>query len=150
MKLVDVAVQWAPALVIGALIFGYEEFIKKGPVVPDPPLAAAAKTYVKTLPEAYASAAAQVKNGILADKKTLIGSLQAHAKPLADALDNAFTPSHAEPVNKMPGGWGGPGWMRVQQNRAFGPPQPLSMSLIEVSLIEADLFFFLRLFLFRL
>lgn len=92
MKLVDVAVQWAPALVIGALIFGYEEFIKKGPVVPDPPLAAAAKTYVKTLPEAYASAAAQVKNGILADKKTLIGSLQAHAKPLADALDNAFTP----------------------------------------------------------
>lgn len=92
MKLADLAVQWAPALVVGALIFGYEEFVKKGPVVPDQPLVAAAKTYVKTLPDAYASAAAQVKNGVLADKKSVVGALQAHAKPLAEALDNAFTP----------------------------------------------------------
>lgn len=91
MKWSDVAVQWAPALVVGALIFGYEEFVKKGPVVPDQPLVAAAKTYVKTLPEAYSAASAQVKNGVLADKKAVVASLQAHAKPLAEALDSAFS-----------------------------------------------------------
>lgn len=92
MSLRDVAVQWAPAVVVGSLIFGYEEFVRPHPEVPVSPIVATAKTYVKTLPEAYASASAQVKNGVITDKKSLVSALQAHTKPLIEALDSAFAP----------------------------------------------------------
>lgn len=81
-----------PAVAMGVVLVGYDQFVRPHPEAPVSPLVAAAKTYIKTLPEAYASASIQIKNGVLSDKKAVVGALQAHAKPLTDALDNAFKP----------------------------------------------------------
>ena len=80
-----------PTLLLAAYI-GYNEFLKPSPQPVDQPLVVAAKTYIKTIPDAYESAAQQIEGGVLADKTAVVGVLQAHAKPLADALNAAFTP----------------------------------------------------------
>lgn len=81
----------APMLLLVAYI-AYNEFLKPSPQPIEAPLVVAAKTYIKTIPDAYESAAQQVKGGILADKTSIVGALRAHAKPLADAMDAAFAP----------------------------------------------------------
>lgn len=80
-----------PTLLL-AVYIGYNEFLKPGPQPLESPLVVAAKTYIKTVPDAYDSAALQVKSGALSDKSGVVGVLKGHAKPLADAMDAAFNP----------------------------------------------------------
>jgi hypothetical protein len=80
----------AAILTAGILII-YDQSYRLQPEPPVQPLAATAKTYIRTLPEAYNTASIQVKNGTLADKASVIGSLQGHTTPLTSALDAAFS-----------------------------------------------------------
>lgn len=79
-------------ILVAAVLIGYDQFFRPHPESPQSPLVVAAKNYIKTLPDAYDSAAQQVKGGVLADKTAVVGALQAHAKPLAEAMDAAFAP----------------------------------------------------------
>lgn len=74
------------------LFVGYDHFVRARPEPTLSPLATAARTYVKTLPEAYSSAARQVSEGALTDKAAVVRALQDHARPLSMALESALTP----------------------------------------------------------
>jgi hypothetical protein len=80
----------SPVLVAAALI-GYDQIVRPHPEPYQPPLAAAAKQYRDTLPDAYHKAAEQVRAAVLTDKADVVEALQAHAKPLATALDTTFS-----------------------------------------------------------
>jgi hypothetical protein len=58
--------------------------------VPSDVLTAAAREYIRTIPGAYLAAGEKVRKGKLGSKEAVVRDLAAHARPLVDALDNAF------------------------------------------------------------
>lgn len=78
--------------VIAATLIGYDQLVRPRPEPYHPPLAAAAKEYRDTMPNAYHVVAEQVRAGVLSDKAAMVGALKEHAKPLAAALDSSFSP----------------------------------------------------------
>lgn len=92
MKILDALRPMLGPVLVAAALIGYDQLVRPRPEPYRPPLAAAARQYRDTLPDAYHKVAEQVRASVLADKAGVVQALQEHARPLATALDQTFTP----------------------------------------------------------